>query len=80
MGSITPNPVSEVYTTAQGARLLGVSVATLRHHIYNTKKLAADFRAGNALFFKEETLRSFDEIRSQRRSPRKPKKEASETA
>ena len=66
--------MDEIYSSKQAAEYLGISFATLKHHIYNTEKLKADKVIGGRLFFTEETLDTFKKEKRSRGRPKKNEK------
>lgn len=50
-----------LYGIEDAAAYLGMTVRTLRYHIYNSKRLAPDKRIGATLIFRQSTLDTFAE-------------------
>lgn len=63
---------AEGYTIKQAAKYLGVEVSWLRHHIFNTKILAADAKRSQKSIFYKETL---DAIRMSHLNQQSPQEE-----
>ena len=60
-----------LYSTATAAKWLGLSVATVKYHLYVAKDLKPDYVLGGSLVFTEQTLREF---KAQKRGPGRPRK------
>ena len=58
-----------IYSTAEAAEYLGISVQGLKHHIYVAKDLEPDGKIGRSLFFTQATL---DILNDQKRQPGRP--------
>lgn len=57
-------PLSEqpvIYDTRQAAEYLGISLSTLKHHLYVAERLQPDGWVGGHLFFTQKTLDGFQE-------------------
>ena len=67
---------NDTMTTKQAAVYCGLSVRTIKWHIYEAKDLAADFVFGGSLAFRKSTL---DLFLANRRSPGRPALPPSET-
>ncbi len=52
-----------VYDTRQAAEYLGISLSTLKHHLYVAERLQPDGWVGGHLFFTQKTLDGFQEIK-----------------
>ena len=63
-----------LFSTAQAAEYLGLSVSSMKYHLYSANDLAADIKVGQALLFTRETLDRFAE---NKRPPGRPKGTAS---
>lgn len=61
----------EIYTTAQAAKLLNLSISTVKYHLYVARDLKADLKAGHTLLFSRKTL---DKFTANKRKPGRPKK------
>lgn len=61
----------KLYSTAEAARYLGLSVATVKYHIYQAKDLSPDTTIGRNLVFTQATL---DAFAANKRSPGRPAK------
>ena len=59
-----------LYSTATAAERLGLSVATVKYHLYIAKDLKPDYVLGARLIFTEETLVAF---LARKRGPGRPK-------
>lgn len=58
-----------LYSTQEAAAYLGLSVATIKYHLYHTHALEPDARIGASLCFTQDTLDRFAESR---RPPGRP--------
>lgn len=58
-----------LYSTAQAADYLGLTVSSMKYHLYTAGDLAADIKVGQALLFTRETLDRFAEVK---RPPGRP--------
>jgi hypothetical protein len=68
-------PDRQLFGTFRAARYLGLTLSTLKHHIYTTKKLVPDARIGEndqTLVFTRETLDAFLVARKVQRNERAP--------
>ena len=63
-----------LFSTAQAAEYLGLSVSSMKYHLYSAGDLTADIKVGQALLFTRETLDRFSE---NKRPPGRPKGSAS---
>ena len=61
----------KLYSTAEAAEYLDLSLAAIKYHIYRARTLKAH-RVGNSLVFTQEQL---DEFNKTRRPPGRPRKE-----
>lgn len=61
----------QLFSTKEAAEYLGVSVSTVRYHIYEIKTLKGQ-RVGNSLVFTKEVL---DEFKKNKRPARRPRKD-----
>lgn len=64
----------QLYSTKKAAEYLRLSVAAIKYHIHVAGNLTPDAKIGHSLVFTQATLDRFQE---NRRSPGRPKKEAS---
>lgn len=55
--------MDKLYSTAEAAAYLGLSVIGLKHHLYTLKDLAPDHKIGHALVFTQATLDRFRQIK-----------------
>ena len=67
---------TKLYSTKQAAEYIGISLPTLKYHLYIAKNLSAP-KVGNSLVFTQEML---DEFKANRRGPGRPRKETHATA
>ena len=58
-----------LFSTAQAAEYLSLSVSSMKYHLYSAGDLAADIKVGQALLFTRETLDRFSE---NKRPPGRP--------
>ena len=61
--------MTELFSTEQAAEYLGLSVATVKYHIYESATLRADAKVGRTLVFTRETL---DAFAASKRKPGRP--------
>jgi excisionase family DNA binding protein len=54
----------QVFSTREAAKYLRVSVPTIKHHVYKTRRLVPDGRIGQNLLFNKETLDRFNADRT----------------
>lgn len=60
---MSPNSIPDLLTIRQAAEYLNVAVVTIKHHVYKTGNLKADYRIGRQLLFKRSTLDDFNRNR-----------------
>ena len=58
-----------VYSTAEAAEYLNISVQGIKHHLYVSCDLEPDGKIGRNLFF---TLATLDKLKTQKRKPGRP--------
>lgn len=68
-------PVQDMYTTAEAAEYLGLSVSAVKKHIYVIGDLAPDRTAGRTLLFSRATLDRFKRDGRLGRGRHKPSRE-----
>lgn len=68
-------PIERIYSTREAAEYVGLSIFTLRHHIFERGDLIADTKKGNRLLFTRQTLDRWKKTRLSGGRPRKPKSE-----
>jgi excisionase family DNA binding protein len=61
---------SALFTVREAAQYLGVSVRTIKYHIYESGDLAPDLQVGKTLVFRRETLDRFKRSRRPAGRPR----------
>ncbi|NIV38007.1 MAG: helix-turn-helix domain-containing protein [Anaerolineae bacterium] len=59
----------QFFSTEEAAEYLGLAVATVKYHIYESKALAPDATIGRTLMFTRDTL---DQFQATRRKPGRP--------
>lgn len=59
----------ELLSTNEAAEFLGLSVATVKYHIYTSKQLVPDAKIGKTLVFRRSTLEAFQKTK---RGPGRP--------
>ena len=63
-----------LFSTAEAAKHLGLSVSSMKYHLYQVGDLKADIKVGQALLFTRETL---DRFKAVKRPPGRPSKVSS---
>lgn len=64
----------KLYSTAEAANYLGISVSALKYHIYFAEDIAGQL-VGRTLVFTEDELEKFNNTRRPQGRPRKEKSE-----
>jgi len=65
-----PKP-AELYSTAEAAAYLGLTIDGVKYHVYQSRRLRPDKKVGHALIFTRETLdRFYDDWRARPRIAR----------
>ena len=59
-----------LFSTADAASYLGLSIATVKYHVYQSGALRPDAKIGKTLVFTRSTL---DEFAAQKRRPGRPR-------
>jgi hypothetical protein len=68
-------PEKDLFSTAEAARYLGLSLATVKYHIHTMGNLKPDAKVGPALVFRRTTL---DRFLKEKRGPGRPKQNVSD--
>jgi hypothetical protein len=68
-------PDKDLFSTAEAARYLGLSLATVKYHVHSMGNLKPDAKVGPTLVFRRATL---DRFLREKRGPGRPKKTVSE--
>jgi hypothetical protein len=68
-------PDKDLFSTAEAAAYLGLSLATVKYHVHVMENLKPDAKVGPTLVFRRQTL---DRFLKEKRGPGRPKKSGSD--